>query len=192
MTASTASTAHTATATPAPARQAASRSGLLLGLLLLGGLTACSTGEAGSPAPTASAPTGAPVAPAGADGTWTESYQAAVAAATAAQRPILIDFTGSDWCPWCQRLHHEVFDTALFKDWAAHHVVLLEADFPESHPQSDALKAQNDQLQHKYQVEGFPTVLVVAADGSMQGQLGYRPDGPQDWITAAVSAGHIR
>ncbi len=68
----------------------------------------------------------------------------------------------------------------------------MTADFPQEHPQSDALKQQNQQLMQKYAVQGFPTVVVVAADGSQKGSEGYEPGGAQSWIDAITSDAHIR
>ncbi|MFH1708181.1 MAG: thioredoxin family protein [Planctomycetota bacterium] len=64
-----------------------------------------------------------------ADG-WLTDYNAAVKAAQERNLPILADFTGSDWCGWCQKLKAEVFDKKEFTEWAAQSVILLEVDFP--------------------------------------------------------------
>ena len=45
-------------------------------------------------------------------------------------KPIMANFTGSDWCGWCVKLKNEVFDKPAFKEWAAKTVVLVELDFP--------------------------------------------------------------
>ena len=47
-------------------------------------------------------------------------------------KPILANFTGSDWCGWCKKLKYEVFDKPAFKAWAEKTVVLVELDFPRS------------------------------------------------------------
>jgi len=94
---------------------------------------------------------------------WLTSYNEAVSQAKKTGKPIMVDFTGSDWCGWCIRLHGEVFDKPEFKKWAAKNVVLLELDYPHQKPQPKALKEQNDKLMRKYGsvVEGFPTVLLL-------------------------------
>ena len=58
------------------------------------------------------------------------NYAEAKLAAAALDRPILMDFTGSDWCVFCKKLHREVFDTPEFLAWAQKKVVLLELDYP--------------------------------------------------------------
>ena len=77
-----------------------------------------------TPAPAVTANQPAAVAP-----TWFTSLDLAQAEARKSGKPILADFTGSDWCPWCVKLRKEVFNTKQFKDWAAKSVVLLEVRF---------------------------------------------------------------
>ncbi len=134
----------------------------------------------------ASQPASAPTAAVPPDqAIWLTSYDAAVKQAKATNRVILMDFTGSDWCIWCQRLHKEVFDTPEFKSWASQNVVLLEVDFPRGGNQGAALKEQNEHLSTKYNVEGFPTVLFITCDGTVQGKSGYMPGGPVPWLGRA-------
>ncbi|MEO8516174.1 MAG: thioredoxin family protein [Flavobacterium sp.] len=75
-------------------------------------------------------------------------------------KPIMADFTGSDWCGWCHKLSNEVFNTPEFKTWSDKNVVLLELDFPRSIPQDEKLKSQNNSLLQFFQVQGFPTIWV--------------------------------
>jgi thioredoxin-related protein len=126
-------------------------------------------------------------APAG-SGKWETSYAKAVELARSSGKPILADFTGSDWCGWCVKLKKEVFDTAEFKRWAKAKVVLLELDFPSKAPQSRTLKEQNKKLAAKYKVEGFPTILFLDASGKVVGRTGYVAGGPKAWIAQAEKA----
>ncbi len=96
--------------------------------------------------------------------------------------PILADFTGSDWCHWCKLLDAEVFETREFVNWSATHAILLKVDFPHSTEQAPALKQQNQQLAEQYRIDGFPTILLLAADGTVLGKTGYSEGGPAVWI----------
>src|SRR5271154_4672838 len=109
------------------------------------------------------------------DPDWITSYDKAVAQAKTENKAILLDFTGSDWCPWCIKLKQEVFDTSQFKDYAKDHLVLLEVDFPNHKYQSAELKQQNQVLSKKYQITGYPTVIVMGKGGRHLGTLGYMP-----------------
>lgn len=125
------------------------------------------------------------VKPAASEAQWLTSFDKASAEAQKSGKPILADFTGSDWCPWCVKLRQEVFDTKAFKDWAAKNVVLLELDFPRKKAQDAATKKANAVLAKKYKIEGFPTVIFMSADGAQLGQSGYHQGGPKPWIANA-------
>ncbi|MCW5867824.1 MAG: thioredoxin family protein [Candidatus Eremiobacteraeota bacterium] len=118
--------------------------------------------------------------------TWLTSWDQAAAESKKSGKPILMDFTGSDWCIWCQRLKGEVFETPEFKAWAAKNVVLLELDYPRSTPQAEAVKKQNAELAKKYSIQGYPTVLFVDATGTVLGKSGYAKGGPAGWTENAT------
>lgn len=118
---------------------------------------------------------------------WFQVYDQAVAKAKETGKPILVDFTGSDWCIWCQRLDAEVFAHDAFTTWAKEHVVLLKLDYPRGVAQPPSLKRQNQELLQKYrdQVPGYPTILFIKADGSVVGNYGYDEGGPEVWTQKA-------
>ena len=113
---------------------------------------------------------------------WLTDYKAALATAKREKKTVLMDFTGSDWCGWCIKLRREVFDTPEFSRYAKENLVLLEIDFPQRQPQSEELRRQNDALMRQFNIEGFPTLIVLDADGKQIGQTGYVPGGPQRFI----------
>jgi len=78
----------------------------------------------------------------------------------ATNKPLFALFTGSDWCVWCHKLEHEVFDKPAFAQWAKKNVVLVELDFPRQKQLPPELAAQNNGLQQAFQVQGFPTVWM--------------------------------
>ncbi|MBI5486031.1 MAG: thioredoxin family protein [Deltaproteobacteria bacterium] len=116
---------------------------------------------------------------------WLTSYKGALAASKRTSRPILANFTGSDWCGWCMRLAEEVFDTDTFSDWAKTTVVLLTIDFPDRKRQTAQVKAQNKRLQEKHKVEGYPTVIFLDSAGARIGESGYESGGAKRWIARA-------
>ncbi len=119
-----------------------------------------------------------------ADG-WYQVYDQALAQAKTSGKPMLIDFTGSDWCGWCIKLDEEVFSTSEFKTWAKDNVVLLKLDFPRMAPQPKSLKEQNISLRDKFQIRGYPTILFVDATEQKLGTYGYDQGGPGTWIKKA-------
>ena len=99
---------------------------------------------------------------------WLTDLDAAKKQAATEKKPILMFFTGSDWCGWCKKLHEDVLDKDEFQDFAKDSVILLELDFPNSIPQSDALKKQNKALGEKFKINGYPTMVLVASDGEKE------------------------
>jgi len=95
----------------------------------------------------------------------------------------LVDFTGSDWCGYCIKLHKEVFDTPEFEKFAKDYV-LVELDFPKRKEQPAAEKTKNQAAQKKYGVNGFPTVLILTVGGKVLNRAeGYSPDsGPSAYL----------
>jgi thioredoxin-related protein len=74
------------------------------------------------------------------------------------------NFSGSDWCPHCEDLDKEVFESNTFRLWFnKRRMVPVLLDFPLYHPQDPATKAQNAQLAQQYQVNAFPSVLLISA-----------------------------
>ncbi|MDD5706053.1 MAG: thioredoxin family protein [Kiritimatiellae bacterium] len=113
---------------------------------------------------------------------WLDDFAAAQAKARELKRPILADFSGSDWCGWCIRLEKEVFSQAAFKKYAQANVVLFLADFPRRKVLPANVKAQNEKLAAKYGVEGFPTVLLLDAEGQVLAQTGYQAGGAEAYV----------
>ena len=122
------------------------------------------------------------LATASADETWMTDFNAALAKAKAEKKPLLVDFTGSDWCGWCIKLDKEVFSKDAFKTFANTELVLVEIDFPNRKKQSKALKAQNKELAKKYGIRGFPTILLFSPDGEVIGKTGYQAGGPEAYV----------
>ncbi len=110
---------------------------------------------------------------------WLTDLPKAQAEAKAEKKLVLLDFTGSDWCGWCIKLHKEVFSTPEFAEYAKKNLVLVEVDFPNKKKQTTELKKANDVLQQKYGVRGYPTIIVLNGEGKKVGQLGYMKGGPK-------------
>lgn len=124
------------------------------------------------------------------DGNWFTDAGAALAEAKAKNLPVFAYFTGSDWCPYCKIFSEKVLQTQRFRDFANGKVILLYLDFPQEEKLPEALALQNEAWQARYRVEGFPTVLLVDADGREIERLGYSPqDDFIDTLKAALNPG---
>ncbi len=123
---------------------------------------------------------------------WNNNLDKAIEISKKTKKPLLLFFTGSDWCGWCIRLQTEVFKKPEFVTWAKDNVVLVEVDFPRRTPIAPELAAQNNELQQFFAVQGYPTVWFVNAtkiDGKTNfdklGSTGYLAGGPENWLSVA-------
>lgn len=114
--------------------------------------------------------------------TWLQDYDKASALAKSSNKILLIDFSGSDWCPWCIRLDKEVFIKTAFKNYARKNLVLMLADFPNHKELSRKIREQNDALAEKYGIEGYPTVILLSPKGELVGQTGYQEGGAEAYV----------
>lgn len=124
--------------------------------------------------------------------TWQTDINKAMQISKKTKKPMLLFFTGSDWCGWCIRLQKEVLKTPEFAAWAKKNVVLVELDFPRRTPQQPEIQKQNMELQQAFAVQGYPTVWFAKAtkkDGKINfeqlGSTGYVAGGPAAWLATA-------
>jgi thiol-disulfide isomerase/thioredoxin len=114
---------------------------------------------------------------------WSTDFSRTLAQARTDGKMVLLDFTGSDWCPWCIKFDHEVLETDQFATYAQNNLELVLVDFPRAKPQSDALKQANRALADQYHVTGYPTYVLVNYAGNELGrQVGYAAGGPGAFI----------
>ena len=114
---------------------------------------------------------------------WLTNYEAAKKQAKEENKPILINFTGTDWCGWCIKIEKEIFSKDEFKAYAKEKLILMEVDFPEKKKQSDEVKAQNKVLDKEFKIEGYPTIFLIDAEGKkLSEDIGYREGGAQAYV----------
>ena len=93
---------------------------------------------------------------------WSTDLDKALADAKAAKKSVLVEFTGSDWCPPCIAMRKNVFSKKEFVQAASKNFILVELDFPKA---DKALADKNQPLAEKYKIEGFPTVILLNSEG---------------------------
>ncbi len=105
-------------------------------------------------------------------GKWTMDIPAALAFAKEVQKPILLNFTGSDWCTWCQMMEKKVFTQEAWQTWAKDNLVLVWIDFPRDKTLvPETLQTQNQVYAEKFGVKGFPSYFVLDPEGNQIGHL---------------------
>ncbi|HTQ32138.1 MAG TPA: thioredoxin family protein [Opitutaceae bacterium] len=124
-----------------------------------------------------------PAEQAASEQTWRTDFSAAKTQAASENKKLLLDFTGSDWCPQCKRLEAEVLKTDAFRNFAKDYI-LIRLDFPRSTELPPALKQQNRALEKQFQVWGYPTLIALDSSGrEITRQVGYEPgSGPREYL----------
>jgi len=137
-------------------------------LLALGGLTLSAQAEEG----------------------WLVDFAKAKTQAAKEGKPILMEFTGSDWCPPCKALHNNVLTSKDFKRKMPKKFILLKLDNPrDKSKQTPEEIAQYKKLSQEYKIKGVPTIIVADAKGKEQHrQVGYSGETAKDWVEKIIKA----
>ena len=102
-------------------------------------------------------------------GEWMTDFNAAKKVSKEKNLPMLLDFTGSDWCGWCKLMDKKVFAEKDWDDWAVSNVVCVTVDFPRDESKiTPKIKKQNEKLLERYGVQGFPTFVILAPGGGKE------------------------
>ncbi len=108
-----------------------------------------------------------------APGSWTHDYDAAAAMAKEHGLPVLLKFTGSDWCGWCMLMEKSVFSKKEFEKWAEGRVMLVTIDSPrERSLVPEEFRDRNARMMNRYGIRGVPTYVVLDSEGNELGRLG--------------------
>lgn len=123
---------------------------------------------------------------------WSTDFSSAQKKAKEENKYILLNFSGSDWCIPCIRMHKEVFDSKEFEDLAKDKLVLVKADFPrlKKNKLSKEQTKQNKELADRYNKEGsFPLTLLLDKEGRIVKRWDGYPDmKPAQFVEAIKSS----
>ena len=122
---------------------------------------------------------------------WLTNLDKAKALAKKEKKMILVEFTGSDWCPPCKALKKNVFDKAAFKKYAKENLVLVEFDFPRDKSKiSKEQAAYNNAQKKKFGIRSYPSVYLLDANGKqLLKKVGYgRGTSCESYIKALKNA----
>ena len=117
---------------------------------------------------------------------WETDFSKAAQNAQKEHKYMLLNFSGSDWCIPCIKLHKEVFESDAFNSYAADNLVLVNADFPrlKKNGLSKEQEKRNEVLADKYDKQGhFPyTVLLDEKGAVVKTWDGYPNVNPEQFI----------
>jgi thioredoxin-related protein len=119
-----------------------------------------------------------------ADEGWVVDFEKAKAQAAKEGKSILMEFTGSDWCPPCKALHKNVLVKDVFKTEMPKSFVLLKLDSPrDKSKQTPEEIEQYKVLSAKYGVKGVPTIFLADAKGRPYYEtVGYSGDPAEKYV----------
>lgn len=118
-----------------------------------------------------------------AEGNWLTDLDKAQAKAKEEKKLVLMDFTGSDWCPPCKALHSKVLTSKEFVDFANENLVLVMVDFPQQKKLPAEQTKANEELAKRFKIEGFPTIVVLDSNGKeLSKDVGYSGESAKDFV----------
>ncbi len=114
--------------------------------------------------------------------TWSTDLARAQARAKAEGKAVLLNFTGSDWCGWCIKLRRDVFLKPDFEAYARTNLVLVEVDFPKRKPLAPEIQKANQRLAQQFQVQSYPTLILLDSKGAKLGAVSYANGGTKTFV----------
>jgi len=103
---------------------------------------------------------------------WEQDFSKAKSLAKKTNKPILVFFTGSDWCGPCKMLNADIFEAEEFKNLSENEFVLYEADFPRNRNLvSKSQQNDNVVLKDKYGINSYPTIVIINEKGKEFGRM---------------------
>ncbi len=116
---------------------------------------------------------------------WQPTYEEALDCAKKNDRPLLLVFSGSDWCAPCIKLDTLIWQSEDFKVYAKDNYVLYRADFPrrKDNQLSKEITNQNNQLAERFNSKGhFPLVVILNKEEEVLGTTGYKKARPEEYV----------
>jgi len=115
---------------------------------------------------------------------WLVDFEKAQAQAAKEGKSILMEFTGSDWCPPCKALQKNVLSKDVFNTEMPKSFVLLKLDSPrDKSKQTPEEIEQYKVLSAKYGIQGVPTIFLADAKGRPYYQtVGYSGDPADKYV----------
>ena len=125
---------------------------------------------------------------------WSNNLDTAKQRAVIEHKNILLNFSGSDWCGPCIRMHKELFGDSAFKRFADTALVLLNADFPrlKKNQLDKAKQTANNKLADLYNSKGiFPYTVLFSAEGKvLKAWEGLPKETPQEFAGEINTTAH--
>lgn len=116
---------------------------------------------------------------------WNGSFDEALSNAKRLDKPIVLIFSGSDWCGPCISLDKRIWQSKEFQNYAREHYVLYKADFPrkKNNALEESKVRENKALAEKFNPKGyFPLVVILNKNQNVLGTTGFKKGTPANYI----------
>ncbi|OQX29081.1 MAG: hypothetical protein B0D92_05660 [Spirochaeta sp. LUC14_002_19_P3] len=113
---------------------------------------------------------------------WTDNILDGIRRAEQENKMLMLNFAGSDWCGWCDKLDEEIFSTPQFMEWSENNLIKVYLDFPQKLQLPEYLKLQNEYTKQFFGVQGFPTIFILDAQLTPLLRTGYKETTPEEYI----------
>jgi len=123
---------------------------------------------------------------------WKSDPLDALEQAKKEKKDVLLLFTGSDWCPPCQKLEQEVFLDESFFDETEDNYVYAKLDFLRNSPITPAAQKLNEQWAEKFGVDSFPTVVLIDSNQKPYAFAGYEEGGVETFLGLVEESRQVR
>jgi thiol-disulfide isomerase/thioredoxin len=114
---------------------------------------------------------------------WLANYTEAANQAKAENKPIVVLFTGTSWCPACMKLEAEVLKRPEFARGVGNNFVFLKAEFND-YSEEGMRNSPYRSLMERYNVNAYPTFVVIDAAGQLLYKVNYQSGGPAAYVQA--------
>lgn len=112
---------------------------------------------------------------------WTPTYFDALQAAKRDHRALFLYFSGSNWCSYCQKFDEQVLSDPKFLTLVDSRFSFYKADFPQGRVDNLSQHEENQNLLRRFQVDGFPTVLVLDWNENVLGRFHFEDIGAEEF-----------
>ncbi|PKP02095.1 MAG: thioredoxin family protein [Bacteroidetes bacterium HGW-Bacteroidetes-6] len=116
---------------------------------------------------------------------WKCNYDQLLAQSKETGKPILMVFSGSDWCKPCIKLREQILVKPEFSEWSTNKVYCLSLDFPaqKKNALNDEQRLHNERLAEKFNTSGvFPLLIIVDSNETILASLGFKDVSVQEYI----------
>lgn len=119
------------------------------------------------------------------DTVWENDLDVAFQKSKEQEKPILLNFSGSDWCIPCQKLKKGLLSNEQFSNYASENLILVNLDFPmKNKKEAKEYTAKKDNWSEKYNPNGhFPLTILMDKNGKvLKKWTGNITDTPEKFI----------